>query len=267
MTRPDLERLERLLLLTYGSYAVAYGALAVLLPCWRSGCENVFISHIRQSGATSLLSLGLLALLLLPRGLSRSTDLLWSFFLVNALMAILNLLTIGSAAAISWRWGCTALYALWAAGFAFCATRAADVLSGQGERPRWQRWLAMSLAAMKLLESAVWLVAPATFTARAGIVSPMAIYTGQIRGAGDVAFGLQLWLLRAPRSERLNQVSLFVFFVFNVALCLVGLEAQFTSIATPSRWPVEALQFVWLVGFGYAWMRTLSKGNARQQSI
>ena len=262
--RHEPPRLMVALLATFGACAALAGlALLVapgLVPTLTPGAgSSEFIQHIAESGGASLLALAVVALAA-PRDTGPRSPLLSVLFLATFLSAFVDLFAQRGGLADPVRWAAVVANAAWAAGFGYLATiHSGDVAAPPG-RPdstsRWERATVWTFVAFTMLTGTAWIVAPSAFTdAVAGVVGTQATYAGQARGVVDVAFALLVWSMRYQAGSTTGRAVLGAAVVANVALSIVGLVAQLSELATPSRWIVEALHIGWTVAFAALWLR------------
>lgn len=251
---------ETRLLWLYGLYAVVSGLYIfaqggwMVLAATASGAptESHFIGHLTQAHAGSIVGLGCIAL-----GMSATRrhvrTLLIAFAMANTLLAMVTLLS--APARTPWLLAEMAIHALWAILFAAVATRSGpdEVIAGNGGGLRVG--LYVSFAFLVALSGLVWLLAPMKFaTAAAGdLAGAAAAYTGQARGAADLAIAVIAWLARGWGGTQSGRVVTRSLCVSNVLLATAGLIAQLSVLATPARWAVEALHVIWAVGFATLW--------------
>jgi len=264
--RHEHPRLMVALLATFGACAALAGlALLVapgLVPTLTPGAgSSEFIQHIAESGGASLLALAVVALAAL-RGRERTgprSPLLSVLFLATFLAAFVDLFAQRGGLADPVRWAAVVANAAWAAGFGYVATIHSGDVAARPGRPdstsRWERATVWTFVAFTMLTGTAWIVAPSAFTdAVAGVVGTETTYAGQARGVADVAFALLVWSMR-HRGGSTARAVLGAAVVANAPLSIVGLVAQLSELATPSRWIVELLHVGWTVGFTALWLR------------
>jgi len=252
------------LLATFGACAALAGlALLVapgLVPTLTPGAgSSKFIQHIAESGGASLLALAVVTLAAL-RDTGPRSPLPSVLFLAAFLAAFVHLFAQRGELADPVRWAAVAANTAWAVGFGYLATiHSGDPAARQG-RPdstsRWERATVWTFVAFTMSTGIAWIVAPSAFTdAVAGVVGTEATYAGQARGVVDVAFALLVWSMRHRAGSAAGRAVLGAAVVANVALSIVGLTAQLSELATPSRWIVELLHIGWTVAFAALWLR------------
>ena len=265
--RREHPRLMVALLATFGAWAALAGlALLVvpgLIPVLTPGAgSSEFIQHIAESRGASLLALAVVTLAMLrnrgrtgPRAPSLSV-----LFLAALLAAFVDLAAQRGELTDPIRWAAVVADAAWAVGFGYLATiHSGDPAARPGRpdaTPRWEQATVWTFVAFTMFTGIAWIVAPSAFTdAVAGVVGTEATYAGQARGVADVAFALLVWSMRHRAGSTAGRAVLGAAVVANVALSIVGLLAQRSELATPSRWIVDLLHVGWMVGFAALWLR------------
>ncbi|HTE61988.1 MAG TPA: hypothetical protein VK631_16680 [Solirubrobacteraceae bacterium] len=265
--RREHPRLMVALLATFGVWAALAGlALLVapgLIPVLTPGAgSSEFIQHIAESRGASLLALAVVTLAML-RNRERTgprAPLLSVLFLAALLAAFVDLAAQRGELTDPIRWAAVIADAAWAVGFGYLATiHSGDPAARQGPldaTPRWEQATVWTFVAFTMFTGIAWIVAPSAFTdAVAGVVGTEATYAGQARGVADVAFALLVWSMRHRAGSTAGRAALGAAVVANAALSIVGLVAQRSELATPSRWIVELLHVGWTVGFAALWLR------------
>lgn len=250
---------ETRLLWLYGLYAVVSGLYVfgkggwMVLATTATGApaESNFIGHLMQAHAGSIVGLGCMAL-----GMSMVRHvraLLIPLAIGNTLLAVVTLLSAPEITA--WLRAEMLIHALWAILFAAVAMRAApdEVHAGKGGALRVG--LYVSFAVLVALSGVVWSLAPMKFaTAAAGdLAGAAAAYIGQTRGAADLTIAIVAWLARGWSGTESGRAITRSLCISNVMLATAGLIAQFSVLATPARWVVEALHVFWALGFAMLW--------------
>lgn len=236
-----------------GSYVFVKGGLLVLATA-ASGApaESNFIGHLMQAHAGSVVGLGCIAL-----GLSAARQhvrpLLVPLAIGNALLAMVTLLS--APAAGPWLLTEMAIHAVWAILFAAVAMRSGPEEAFENRRSGLRTGLYVSFAVLVALSGIVWSLAPMKFaTAAAGdLAGAAAAYTGQTRGAADLTIAVVAWLARGWGGTDSGRAITRSLCISNVMLATAGLIAQFSVLATPARWVVEALHVIWAIGFAVLW--------------
>jgi hypothetical protein len=255
------------LLATFGACAALAGLALLIAPglvptlAPRAGSSEL-IRHIAEARGASVLALAVVALAAL-RDRERTgprSPLLSVLFLAAFLAAFVDLFAQRGGLADPVRWAAVVANAAWAVGFGYLATvHPGDTAARPGPAgptSRWERATVWTFVAFTMFTGIAWLVAPSTFTdAVAGVVGTEATYAGQARGVADVAFALLVWSMRHRAGSTAGRAVLGAAVVANVALSIVGLVAQRSELATPSRWIVEVLHIGWAVAFAVLWLR------------
>jgi hypothetical protein len=256
---PTTNRQRYWVLTLYGLYALALGVVGFIRGGFMvfasaTAAEVDFAGHLLQCHSCSLIGLGCAALCL--RRASGDLRLVYiALLLANALGAYVEIPAAlrGPGSLIL---GISQL--VWVAFFlwlAFGSTDRQPESALRGSRIHvpgvMDRLTAFSFFAFVLFTGVIWVfAAPKLATAAAGsLAGPTAIFTGQARGAADVALAILGWLTSTRRE--LTQVRCLAssLFLANLVLLTAGLLAQLSALSTPGRWVVFALHVLWTAGF------------------
>jgi hypothetical protein len=257
------------LLLVYGLYAVGLGALNFLkggFMVFAAGAatEANFVGHITEAHACTLIGLGCVAL-----GVRRLRANLRHIYSVIFLASLLGFFVAALSTPVTDRGSASnfMVYSqlLWAALFSWLYYRDAGEPSAAPALgfPNAAGWVSLTTFAVLVTASGlVWLLAPLKFaTAAAGsLAGASAAFAGQTRGVADISLGIVAWTTLATGSAPLRRSIIVSLLAANALLVVAGLFAQLSVLYTPTRWVVEGLHMLWVVGFAWAWMQLLPRG-------
>ena len=264
--------LLRVALASTGVAGVIVGMVLLALPGHATALTptadtSAFVRHIAEARGASLLGLGIVALALLREREAQRSPLLPALFLTAILGGFVDLFALRAGLGGLVRVAAVVAAAAWAVAFGHLLTVRSEArrsLPGAARTPLWESATIATFVAFTLCTGLAWVLAPEAFTDTvAGVAGPEPAYAGQVRGVADVAFALAVWSVR-HRDGSVERCGVMVAaFVANTALSLVGLAAQLSELATPSRWVVELLHMAWAAAFAASWWRADRDQRAR----
>lgn len=247
------------LLISYGIGMSAAGILLLVSPAFvkRTGIDTTasLTSHVLQSTGASALGLSVTALATFFHGAGTDSVILLVFALSGALSTALVLLTqLPSSTKKGWRWINVAVCLMWTVGFWWVAASHSSASMKPTTGFAWtsRQMVLGSFALWTGITGLLWLMAPGPLAAL--IEESLGQGSARVataRGVVDIPMGVLAWVVVHQCEGKMPYSALAVLaglLVQNAILSIIGFIAQFGDIRSPSRWAVELLHVVWMVG-------------------